>query len=36
MFLLGSYEMIVAKEGERMVGMITARSGGHVSLLFCG
>ncbi len=34
MFLLGSYEMIVAKEGERMVGMITARSGGHVSLLF--
>ena len=34
MFLLGSYEMIVAKEGERMVGMITVRNGGHVSLLF--
>ncbi len=34
MFLLGSYEMMVAKEGEQIVGMITARNGGHVSLLF--
>lgn len=34
MFLAGSYELIVAMEGKRMIGMITARGGGHVSLLF--
>jgi len=34
MFLLGSYEMIVARDGKRMIGMITVRNGGHVSLLF--
>lgn len=34
MFLLGSYEMIIALEEKRIIGMITVRGGGHVSLLF--
>ena len=34
MFVTGSYEMIVAVEGKKIIGVITVRSGGHVSLLF--
>lgn len=34
MFLTGSYEMIVAVENHKIIGVITVRSGGHVSLLF--
>ena len=34
MFLAGGYEMVVAMDGSVMVGMITVRSGGHISLLF--
>lgn len=34
MFLTGSYEMIVAVENKKIIGVITVRSGGHVSLLF--
>lgn len=34
MFLVGSYELFVAMEGLRMIGMITVRYGNHISLLF--
>ena len=34
MFLIGEYPMFVAKDGEQLVGMISLRSGNHISLLF--
>lgn len=34
MFLIGSYEMFVAMDDGRMIGMITLRSCSHISLLF--
>lgn len=34
MFIMGAYPMLVALDGKRMAGMITARSNAHVSLLF--
>lgn len=34
MFLIGSYEMFVAMDDGRMIGMITLRGGSHISLLF--
>jgi len=34
MFLAGSYQVIVATENEKIIGMITLRSNTHISLLF--
>lgn len=34
MFLIGSYQMFAAFDAERMIGMITMRDEGHISLLF--
>lgn len=34
MFIMGAYQMFVAFDGTKMVGMITLRSNSHVSLLF--
>lgn len=34
MFVMGAYQMFVARDGNRMVGMITVRSNSHISLLF--
>lgn len=34
MFRMGLYQMIVAVDGKKMVGMITARGNSHISLLF--
>lgn len=34
MFLAGSYEVILAVEGKKIVGVIAVRNGGHLSLLF--
>ena len=34
MFLTGSYEMIVAIENGQIIGVISVRSGSHISLLF--
>lgn len=34
MFLIGSYEMIVAMKKKDMIGMITLRGRNHISLLF--
>jgi ribosomal protein S18 acetylase RimI-like enzyme len=34
MFVLGSYQLFVACEGKRVVGMITLRDETHISLLF--
>lgn len=34
MFIMGAYQMFVALDGEKMVGMITVRSNSHISLLF--
>lgn len=34
MFIMGAYQMFVALDGNRMVGMITVRANCHVSLLF--
>lgn len=34
MFLIGEYPMFVAKDGNQVVGMISLRSGNHISLLF--
>lgn len=34
MFIMGAYQMFVAMDGDKMVGMITVRSNSHVSLLF--
>ena len=34
MFVMGAYQMLVAYDRGRMVGMITVRSNSHVSLLF--
>ena len=34
MFLIGEYVMFVAKDNEKIVGMISLRSGNHISLLF--
>ena len=34
MFLAGSYDLVVAMEGKRMIGMITLRLASHISLLF--
>lgn len=34
MFLIGEYQMMVAKENGKIVGMISLRCGNHISLLF--
>ena len=34
MFVVGSYQMFVAPEGKKIVGMITLRDTTHISLLF--
>jgi GNAT superfamily N-acetyltransferase len=34
MFVIGSYQLFVAYEGDRLVGMITLRNETHISLLF--
>ena len=34
MFLAGEYPLFVAKDGDRIVGLISARCGNHISLLF--
>lgn len=34
MFIVGSYQMFVALDGKKMVGMLTLRDGTHISLLF--
>lgn len=34
MFLKGDYQMIVALDGEKIIGFITLRNGCHISLLF--
>lgn len=34
MFVMGSYQMFVAMDGEKMVGMISLRNETHISLLF--
>ena len=34
MFLLGAYQMFVALDHNRIVGMITLRNASHISLLF--
>ncbi|MCM1155425.1 MAG: GNAT family N-acetyltransferase [Roseburia sp.] len=34
MFIMGAYQMFVALEGKKIVGMITLRNAAHISLLF--
>lgn len=34
MFIMGAYQMLVALDGDRLVGMITVRGNSHISLLF--
>lgn len=34
MFVMGAYQMFVALDGKKIVGMITLRSNAHISLLF--
>lgn len=34
MFVVGSYQLFVALDGKRIVGMLTLRGGTHISLLF--
>lgn len=34
MFLLGEYVMYVAKEADKIIGLISVRTGNHISLLF--
>ena len=34
MFLCGEYKLMVARDGERVIGVASLRAGGHVSLLF--
>ena len=34
MFLAGSYEVILAIENQRIIGVISVRNGSHISLLF--
>ncbi len=34
MFLKGEYQMMLAMEGERIIGLITMRNTNHISLLF--
>ncbi len=34
MFIMGSYQMFVALDGQKIVGMITLRNNAHISLLF--
>lgn len=34
MFVLGTYQMFVALEGDKLIGMITLRNRTHISLLF--
>ena len=34
MFVMGSYQMFVALDGKKIVGMITLRNNSHISLLF--
>ena len=34
MFLIGEYLLLVALDGEKIVGLISLRSGNHISLLF--
>lgn len=34
MFIMGAYQMFVAMDGDKMVGMITVRNNSHISLLF--
>ena len=34
MFIMGTYQLFVAVEGSRVVGMITLRDTTHISLLF--
>lgn len=34
MFIVGSYQLFVALDGKKMVGMLTLRDGTHISLLF--
>lgn len=34
MFVVGSYQMFVALDGKKIVGMLTLRDGTHISLLF--
>lgn len=34
MFIMGAYQMFVAMDGRKMVGMLTLRSNFHISLLF--
>lgn len=34
MFIMGAYQMFVALDGNKMIGMITVRSNSHISLLF--
>lgn len=34
MFLMGSYQMFVALDGKKIVGMLTLRGTGYISLLF--
>ncbi len=34
MFVLGTYQLFVALDGKKIVGMLTLRGGTHISLLF--
>lgn len=34
MFIMGAYQMFVALDQQRIIGMITLRNGSHISLLF--
>lgn len=34
MFVMGAYQMFVALDGEKIVGMVTLRNNAHISLLF--
>lgn len=34
MFIIGSYQLFVALDGKKIVGMLTLRGGTHISLLF--
>ncbi len=34
MFIVGSYQLFVALDGKKIVGMLTLRGGTHISLLF--
>ncbi|MBR6307155.1 MAG: GNAT family N-acetyltransferase [Lachnospiraceae bacterium] len=34
MFLCGEYKVVVARDGERIVGVASLRAGNHISLLF--